>query len=89
MKKITVLFTALILVGCTYTGQPVSEYFEDPTNILRDPHYTDYQKQKDDLERKYLYKEINYAEYIEQKQAVDDKYSGEVQSRRDIIESHR
>ena len=77
MKKIILLLCMLVLFGCSY-GQ---DYLRNPSSFIRDPHFTEYKDNRDDLERSYLHKEITYAEYIEQKNKVDEQYSKEVQER--------
>jgi len=77
MKKITLLLCMLVLLGCSY-GQ---DYLRNPSSFIRDPHFTEYKDNRDDLERSYLHKEITYAEYIEQKNKVDEQYTKEVQER--------
>ena len=83
MKKGLLLVCVLVLFGCTY-GQ---DYLENPSSFIRDPHFTEYKNNRDDLERSYLHKEITYAEYIEQKDKIDEKYSKEVQERNSKIAS--
>lgn len=77
MKKIILLLCMLVLFGCSY-GQ---DYLRNPSSFIRDPHFTEYKNNRDDLERSYLHKEITYAEYIEQKNKVDEQYTKEVQER--------
>jgi len=77
MKKILVLLYALTIFGCSY-GQ---EYLENPESFIRDPHFTEYKKNRDNLESSYLSKEITYAEYIEQKDNLDEQYSKEISVR--------
>ncbi len=81
MKKGFIVLCAVMLFGCAY-GQ---EYLENPRSFIRDPHFTKYKENRDDLERSYLHKEITYAEYIEQKDTLDDNYTKEVQKRNKII----
>ena len=83
MKKSLLLLSVLVLFGCTY-GQ---DYLDNPTSFIRDPHFTEYKNSRDDLESSYLRKEITYAEYIEQKNKVDEQYSKEVQERNSKIMS--
>jgi len=77
MKKSTLLLCMLVLFGCSY-GQ---DYLRNPGSFIRDPHFTEYKDKRDNLERSYLHKEITYAEYIEQKNKIDEQYSKEVQER--------
>ena len=83
MKKSLLLFCMIVLFGCTY-GQ---DYLKNPSSFIRDPHFTEYKNKRDDLERSYLHKEITYAEYIEQKNKIDEQYSKEVQERNSKIAS--
>jgi hypothetical protein len=86
MKKGLLLLCVCVMCGCTY-GQ---DYLEHPGTIIRDPHFAEYQKNLDDLERQYLHKEITYAEYIQQKDELDETYEWEVQERnRKIISPER
>jgi len=77
MKKSLLLLCALVLFGCSY-GQ---DYLKNPSSFIRDPHFTEYKNNRDELESSYLNKEITYAEYIEQKNKIDEQYSKEVQER--------
>lgn len=77
MKKGLLLLCALTLLGCTY-GQ---DYLKNPETIIRDPHFSAYKQKRDDLESAYLRKEITYAEYIEQRDRLDEIYAREVQER--------
>ncbi|MCK5178434.1 MAG: hypothetical protein KAR32_02810 [Candidatus Omnitrophica bacterium] len=83
IKKSLVLFFALVLFGCSY-GQ---NYLKNPETFIRDPHFSEYKERRDDLERQYLHKEITYAQYIEQKDRLDETYDREVQERTDKIMS--
>ena len=80
-KKILLLACVLVLCGCTY-GQ---DYLEDPGSLIIDPHFEAYKNKRDDLELRYLHKEITYAEYIQQKSGLDERYEQEVQERTDKI----
>lgn len=86
MKKITGVVLALMLAaGCSYKGETLSSYLENPSTLIKDPHYTHYQENRDSLESQYLKKEITYADYMKQLGELDDQYSKEVQDRTDII----
>ncbi len=81
MKKSLLVLFMIVIFGCSY-GQ---DYLKNPTSFIRDPHFTEYKNTRDDLESSYLSKEITYAEYIEQKDKIDEKYSKEVQERNSKI----
>jgi hypothetical protein len=81
MKKSLVMICMLMLFGCSYGN----DYLENPETFIRDPHFTAYKNDRDELESVYLRKEITYAEYIQQKDKMDDKYNGEVQKRTSVI----
>jgi hypothetical protein len=85
MKKGLFLVLGLVLVGCAYKGQTFESYIDEPENILRDPHYASYQDQADMLEKDYLSKKISYAEYMEKKSELENKYSKEVKERESIV----
>ena len=77
IKKNLLLFLIIILFGCAY-GQ---DYLDNPKSFIRDPHFTAYHEKRDNLELQYLRKEITYAEYVQQKDALDETYAKEVQER--------
>jgi len=83
IKKIFLLLFAVTILGCSY-GQ---NYLENPESFIRDPHFGEYKKNRDELERSYLHKEITYAEYIRQRDKMDEVYAKEVQERDNIISS--
>jgi len=81
IKKALLLVGVLLIFGCTY-GQ---NYLENPETFLEDPHFADYKEKRDTLESQYLRKEITYAEYIKQRDRLDETYDKEVQERNDVI----
>ena len=85
MNYLLAILSILFFSGCTYMGQNPENYIDEPGTILADPHYGSYQQQGDDLERQYLEKKITYADYVEQKKTLDDKYSKDVKKRDSII----
>lgn len=87
MKKIIGTLALVLLVGCSYQGEDLDTYLDDPKSLIRDPHYSSYEKKKDALESKYLRKEITYAVYLEETKKLDDTYSKEVDERTKIIDS--
>jgi len=86
MRKFMMIFLLVGLVGCAYEGEKVRTYFDEPQLFIRDPHFRNYKQAIDDLESQYLKKDISYAEYVEQKEKLDTKYSREVQERNQKIE---
>ena len=86
MKNIVLFCLIFVLVGCTYKGEKISTYVDDPKTIFQDPLSVKHQKALDELERKYLRKDITYAEYIESKKKMEEDYVKEVQAREAIIE---
>ena len=85
-KKMLLLFLASALVGCTYAGErTLEDYLHDPKTWVQDPHFADYKEKRDELESQYLQKKISYAQYLEQRTALDDKYAQEVQERNEKI----
>ena len=75
----------LFLLGCTYQVAPLSQYLEDPRSIIQDPHFTDYKAKRDELEHRYLTREISYADYVKQIDELDNTYTKEVKERNDKI----
>ena len=87
MRQFILLSILFLFVGCTYQGESLSNYLDDPKSIIKDPHYTQYKKKRDAVESLYLRKEITYADYLKQIKEIDDNYLKEVKERTDIIES--
>ena len=85
MRKIIVGLAALFLVGCSTVQEKIETYTDEPENFVKDPHFGDYKTNLDELESRYLKKEITYAEYLERKKEIDEKYSKEVQERTEKI----
>ena len=77
IKKVLLFLCVVGLCGCTY-GQ---NYLDDPGSFIRDPHFAAYQKKREDLELQYLRKEITYAEYVKEKDTLDQTYEKEIQER--------
>ena len=82
MKRITVLCLVLGLMGC---AEKLQNIIDEPTTLLADPHYANYQQKMDQLEHDYLQKKISYATYVEEKKRLDDKYSSEVREREEVV----
>ena len=79
--KALLVLCVLAFLGCSY-GQ---NYLENPEMLLEDPHFANYKQDRDALELQYLHKEITYAEYIEQRNQLDETYDKEVQQRNQKI----
>ena len=85
-KKMILLFLASTLAGCTYAGErELRDYINEPSTIVKDPHFANYQEKLDAVEKEYLEKKITYAQYLEQKTALDDQYNKEVKERNEKI----
>lgn len=80
-KAWVVLLLVVGCAGCSYEGQKLSAYFENPRALIKDPHFTTYKSKRDALERQYLSKEITYADYVKGMDRLDDTYAQEVQER--------
>jgi len=80
MKKLllSVLILFVLCIGCTR---------DDIRNFVKDPHFTSYKDQLDNLESAYLRDEISYPVYLKRKKEIEDTYTKEVQEREDIIHS--
>lgn len=75
-----------VIAGCTYAGErELSDYINEPSTIIRDPHFANYKEKLDALEKQYLEKQITYAQYLEQKTVLDDQYNKEVEERNQKI----
>ena len=75
------------VTGFCSCADKIERYVDNPKTILEDPLTVNYQQDLEDLERKYLHKEISYGDYLEQKKRLDDTYSQKVQRRQQIIET--
>ncbi len=87
LNKFLYLFFVLFVLGCSYEGQKIQNYLDDPRSLIKDPHFMGYRENRDKLESRYLRKDLTYAEYLEQKEALDQEYAREVQERTAIVES--
>lgn len=87
MKSLFLLLSIVFIVGCSYGQEKLETYLEEPEYFIKDPHFADYQQTLDELEKEYLDKKITYAEYMERRQALDEKYEKEVQERTEVIEN--
>ena len=85
MKRILMILLALGLAGCTFGGEKVKSYLEDPKSFFEDPLSVKHQQRLDDLERQYIRQQITYAQYLEQRRALQEEYAREVQHREAII----
>lgn len=82
VKKMMLLFLVSAIVGCTYAGErELRDYINEPSAIVQDPHFGNYKERLDEVEKQYLEKAITYAQYLEQKTALDEQYNKEVGER--------
>lgn len=90
MKKLMpVIVLTFFLLGCSdYSGQgALKNFLVHPETWLKDPHFTEYKENRDELESAYLNKEITYAEYVKQKEELDERYDAQVKERNKILSS--
>ena len=84
-KKLLLLICVTSFVGlvsgCVYEGRKLSDYMENPRSFIRDPHFADYKNKRDALESRYLNKEIDYAQYTERMDKLDNQYTKEINER--------
>ena len=88
MKKIicALMVLGVCFCGCSIGKRQVEFMLDNPPKLLRDPHYENYKEHVDDLEGRYLRKEISYAQYTERRQVLEDRYTQEVDKRTAIVE---
>jgi len=72
--------------ACQYGPEKFATVVDDPIRILEDPLTVEHKQAMADLEKSYLKKEITYAEYLDQKQMLEDEYTRQVQKRENWIE---
>ena len=77
MKKIIWVVFIFILVGCSAGKEKIETYVDEPQNILQDPGFATYREQLEAFEKQYLRKKITYAQYLEHKKELDEKYAKE------------
>ena len=49
MKKRLWIITALVMAGCSYQGEDVRNYLENPPSLIKDPHFSEHQRKLDEL----------------------------------------
>lgn len=89
MGKGILVVLALLLIGCTYEGTELKEYFKHPRTLIKDPLFVEYKEKRDVLESSYLRKEITYADYVKGMEDLDEIYDKEVQERESKIINSR
>ena len=75
------LLFIFLFSGCAYEGPGLRQYLEDPRSIIKDPHFTEYQENRDNLEHLYLTDQITYADYVKQVDELESTYTKEVNER--------
>ena len=79
MKKIIGFSLILLLAGCS------SYDVEKVESFVKDPHFAQHQQALDDLEHRYLQKQISYSDYQQKKKELEDNYDKEVKIREEKI----
>ena len=86
-NRLIVLILVFLAGGCASTTERIESIVDDPGTILQDPGFANYQQKLDDLEKQYLQKKITYAEYLEQKNKIEEDYAKEVQKQKNSLEN--
>jgi hypothetical protein len=79
MKYFLICVGFLFVVGCG-AQMPLK-------NMVRDQQFGKYQAALEQLESDYLQKKISYAQYLEQKNRVEEDYQQKIDSRRNLIQN--
>ncbi|MDP2653010.1 MAG: hypothetical protein Q8Q08_03155 [Candidatus Omnitrophota bacterium] len=87
MRYLMLTVVLLAAAGCASGTERLQTIMDDPSAILADPDFAQYQEQSDALESRYLRKDITYAEYLERKKQLDEQYAGHVQKQRETVEN--
>jgi len=89
MKKLFLIGLALMILGCSYGGDKIQGYLDEPRTLFEDPVSVEHQQALDDLERVYLRKEITYAQYLEKKKRLEEDYVRDIRGRETMIGDNR
>lgn len=79
MKFFLISMSFLFVFGCSMQT-PLK-------NIIRDRQFSEYRSTLEQLETDYLQKKISYAQYLEQKNRVEENYQQKIDSRRHLIQN--
>ena len=74
MKRAVLFLLVFFVSGCAL-GE----------NIIRDQEFADFKQERDAVERRYLNKDLTYAEYLKQKQQLEQEYDLKVQERQEAL----
>ena len=85
MKNGVLILVCLAIAGCTYADDKIDGYLDDPKTLLEDPLTVDHERQLSELESRYLAQKITYAQYLEQKQQLQNGYIKDVRKREEIL----
>ena len=86
MKNILVVLLSFLVVGCAETTQRIESIVDDPGTIFQDPGFANYEQKLNALEKRYLQKEITYAEYLEQKNQIEENYDREIKKQKTAMD---
>ena len=87
MRKVFIFLCFVFLAGCASTTERIESMVDDPGTILQDPGFAGYQQKLDDLEKQYLEKKMTYAEYLEQKNKIEEDYAKDVKQQKNSLEN--
>ena len=88
-KIIVVVCLAAWIAGCSYGKERVELMLDNPPEILEDSLYTETQTRMEELESRYLNGEISYAQYLEKKTELENRYKQQADHRFGIIEGNQ
>lgn len=85
---IGVVMAAVVLGGCSGSQVHVESMLDHPPKILEDSLYEETQSHLDAVERRYLNREISYAEYLRQKAEWEEYYQQQTEHRAGIVDGN-
>ncbi len=88
MNKAALVVVVMVFLGCSYGKQHVESMLDNPPAILEDSLYADIEASLEELEGRYLRQEISYAQYLEKKKELENRYKYEADRRSIIIEGN-
>lgn len=82
MHAVLLACFVFLFTGCEYGAEQVKTF-------VADPHFAKYQEEQGALESSQLKGKITYAEYLQKKQQLEDRYNQEVKEREAIFHDEK